>query len=103
MAHILSNYHQWLFLEMALNGSSTEKEQTASWLRWIHNHIHGSISPDTQKELGIPEGVDAYGYINELKAYTVETFIWATIAFLERFGRKCVGDVDAIEMALMVK
>jgi len=79
---------------MATNGSSTEKEQTASWLRYIHKRIHGSISPETREELGIPEDVDEYGYIEELKAYVIETFIWATIAFQERFGRKCVVDIN---------
>jgi hypothetical protein len=75
-------------VELALNGSSMEKEQTASWLRFIHRHIGGSISPEMRKKFGMPDDVDEYGYIDELKAYIMETLTWATIAFSERFGRK---------------
>ncbi|KAJ7640491.1 Decaprenyl diphosphate synthase-like protein [Mycena polygramma] len=78
----------YLYVEMALNGSSEEKEQTASWLRWMHRHIHGSINEETRKELGIPEDVDEYGYIDELKAYIMQTLTWATISFQERFGKQ---------------
>jgi hypothetical protein len=73
---------------MALNGSSEEKEQTASWLRWMHRHIHGSINEETRKELGMPDDVEQYGYIDELKAYIMETLTWATISFQDRFGRR---------------
>ncbi|KAJ6589001.1 Decaprenyl diphosphate synthase-like protein [Mycena capillaripes] len=78
----------YLYVEMALNGSSEEKEQTASWLRWMHRHIHGSINEETRKELGMPEDVDHYGYIDELKAYIMQTLTWATISFQERFGKR---------------
>ncbi|KAJ7086460.1 hypothetical protein B0H15DRAFT_350759 [Mycena belliarum] len=78
----------YLYVEMALNGTSEEKEQTASWLRWMHRHIHGSINEETRKELGIPDDVDNYGYIDELKAYIMQTLTWATIAFQDRFGRR---------------
>ncbi|KAJ7471916.1 Decaprenyl diphosphate synthase-like protein [Mycena latifolia] len=78
----------YLYLEMALNGTSEEKEQTASWLRWMHRHVHGSINEETRKELGMPDDVDRYGYIDELKAYIIQTLAWATIAFQERFGRR---------------
>ncbi|KAF8147790.1 hypothetical protein K438DRAFT_459260 [Mycena galopus ATCC 62051] len=71
----------YLYVEMALNGSSEEKEQTASWLRWMHRHIHGSINEETRQELGIPDDVDHYGYIDELKAYIMQTLTWATISF----------------------
>ncbi|KAF8147785.1 hypothetical protein K438DRAFT_1867311 [Mycena galopus ATCC 62051] len=77
----------YLYLEMALNGSSEEKEQTASWLRWMHRHIHGSINEETRQKLGIPDDVDHYGYIDELKAYIMQTLTWATISFQERFGK----------------
>lgn len=79
---------KYLYVEMALNGSSEEKEQTASWLRWMHRHIHGSINEETRKELGMPADVDHYGYIDELKAYIMETLTWATISFQDRFGRR---------------
>jgi hypothetical protein len=72
---------------MALNGSSAEKEQTASWLRWIHRHIHGTITPEMREELGLPDDVKEYGYLDELKAYTMDTLTWTTIAFQTRFGR----------------
>lgn len=65
-----------------------EKEQTASWLRFLHKHIYGSVTPETRKELGMPDDIDEYGYIDELKAYIMETLTWATISFSERFGRK---------------
>ncbi|KAF7328933.1 Alkyl transferase [Mycena venus] len=78
----------YLYVEMALNGSSEEKEQTASWLRWMHRHIHGSINEETRKELGMPDDVDHYGYIDELKAYIMQTLTWATISFQERFGKR---------------
>jgi hypothetical protein len=73
---------------LALNGSSEEKEQAASWLRLMHKHIHGSITPDVRKELEIPDDIDTYGYIDDLKAYVLETLTWSTIAFQDRFGRK---------------
>ncbi|KAF7342539.1 Alkyl transferase [Mycena sanguinolenta] len=66
-----------LYVEMALNGSSEEKEQTASWLRWTHRHIHGSISDAKRKELAIPE-----------EAYVMQTLIWAAISFEDRFGKR---------------
>jgi hypothetical protein len=78
----------YLYVEMALNGTSEEKEQTASWLRWMHRHIHGSITEETRQELGIPEDVETYGYIDELKAYIMETLTWATISFQQRFGQR---------------
>ncbi|KAJ6582921.1 hypothetical protein DFH09DRAFT_278529 [Mycena vulgaris] len=62
----------YLYVEMALNGTSEEKEQTASWLRWMHRHIHGSINEETRKDLGMPDDVDHYGYIDELKAYIMQ-------------------------------
>ena len=73
---------------MALNGCSTEKEQTASWLRWIHRHIYGQITPEVRRNLGMPDDVNEYGYINELKAYTIEALTWATLAFQMRFGQQ---------------
>jgi hypothetical protein len=92
---------------MALNGTSEEKEQTASWLRWMHRHIHGSITDEMREELGIPEDVETYGYIDELKAYIMETLTWATskyihvclmtllielaVSFQMKYGRKLVS------------
>jgi hypothetical protein len=32
------------------------------------------------------EEFEEYGYIDELKAYVLETLTWATIAFEERYG-----------------
>ncbi|KAJ7754225.1 hypothetical protein DFH07DRAFT_959921 [Mycena maculata] len=78
----------FLYVELALNGTSEEKEQTASWLRWIHRNIHGTITPEMRKTLGLPDGIDHYGYIDDLKAYVVETLTWSTIAFQDRFGRR---------------
>jgi hypothetical protein len=92
-------------VELLLNGSSKEKEQTASWLRWIHQHIEGSISAEMRKELGIPEEIEKYGYMNELKvhllhpssfranstldqAYIMQTLTWAVISFQDRFGQR---------------
>ncbi|KDR79578.1 hypothetical protein GALMADRAFT_1245135 [Galerina marginata CBS 339.88] len=77
----------YLYVEMALNGTSEEKEQTASWLRWMHRHIHGAITDEMREELEIPADVETYGYIDELKAYIMYTLTWATIAFQTRFGR----------------
>lgn len=74
-------------MEMTLNGSSEEKEQIASWLRWIHSHIHGPITDEMHKQLGIPEDIETYGYIDELKAYVIETLTYSNIAFQTRFGR----------------
>ena len=79
-----------LLAEVMHNGTSEEKEQMASWLRWIHRHIHGVITNETREELGIPVDIEAYGYIDKLKAYTMYTLTWATIAFQTRFGRPCV-------------
>lgn len=79
-----------LLLEVASNGAHEEREKMASWLRWIHRHIHGVITEETRKELGIPVDIEAYGYVDELKAYIVYMLIWATIAFQTRFGRACV-------------
>jgi hypothetical protein len=59
---------------MALNGSSEEKEQIASWLRWTHRHIYGSINAGMREELGLPEEVDQYGYIDELKGAAIS--VW---------------------------
>jgi hypothetical protein len=44
----------------------------------MHRHIHGIVTDEMRTELGIPEGVDAYGYIDELKAYVMESLTWAT-------------------------
>ncbi|KAF7342659.1 Alkyl transferase [Mycena sanguinolenta] len=57
----------FLYVEMALNGSSEEKEQTASWLRWTHRHIHGPINDEMRKKLGIPERIDDYGLSTRAK------------------------------------
>ncbi|KAJ7834709.1 putative undecaprenyl diphosphate synthase-domain-containing protein [Mycena olivaceomarginata] len=81
----------YLCVELLLNGSSKEKEQTASWLRWIHRHIEGSISAEMRKELGIPEEIEKYGYMNELKAYIMQTLTWAVISFQDRFGQRLSG------------
>ncbi|PPQ78863.1 hypothetical protein CVT25_002431 [Psilocybe cyanescens] len=92
----------YLYVEMALNGTSEEKEQTASWLRWMHRHIHGSITDEMREELGIPEDVETYGYIDELKAYIMYTLTWATISFQTRFGRplsKRAKDTIVLEYA----
>ncbi|KAF7342576.1 DUF2236 domain-containing protein [Mycena sanguinolenta] len=106
--------HTFLYLEMVHHGSSQEKEQTASWLRWMHRHVHGSINEEMRKELGIRDQVDQYGYTNDLKenslscslfshqptmipdqAYVLETLIWMTISFQERFG-KPYGDFELL-------
>ncbi|PPQ81724.1 hypothetical protein CVT25_013448 [Psilocybe cyanescens] len=78
----------YLFVEMVFNGTSEEKEQTASWLRWIHRHIHGHITDDMHKELGVPSDVKTYGYIDDLKAWVMYTLTYATIAFQMRYGRQ---------------
>ena len=38
----------------------------------------------------MPDDIDEYGYIDELKAYIMETLTWATVSFSERFGRRLV-------------
>jgi len=53
----------------------------------MHRHIHGVITEEMREELGIPEGIDTYGYIDELKAYIMQTLTWSTISFQTRFGR----------------
>ncbi|KAJ7240804.1 Decaprenyl diphosphate synthase-like protein [Mycena rebaudengoi] len=78
----------FLYVELALYGSSEEKEQIASWLRWMHQHVQGPINAELRKELGLPDDIDHYGYIDELKAYVMETLTWATIEFQNRFGRR---------------
>lgn len=81
----------FLYMELALNGSSEEKEQTGSWLRWVHRHIEGSISPEAQKKWTIPAEFNAYGYLDEFKAFVIETLAFATIEFQQKFGRRCVS------------
>ena len=75
-------------MELALGGTSMEKEQAASWLRFLHRNIDGSIAPQSRKELGLPADYVACGYTNELKAYVLETLTYSTISFLERFDKK---------------
>ena len=65
-----------------------EKEQTASWLRYLHRTVDGSIAPQSRKELGLPTDYVGYGYTNELKAYVLEMLTYSTISFLERFDKK---------------
>lgn len=77
----------YLFVEMIFNGTSEEKEQTASWLRWIHRSIHGPITDEMRKELGVPADVKSYGYIDDLKAWVMHSLTYATIAFQMRYGR----------------
>ncbi|KAF7334704.1 Alkyl transferase [Mycena venus] len=77
----------FLYVELALNGTSEERGQTASWLRWTHKNIRGSVNPEMRKEFGLPDSIDHYGYTDPLKAYVMETLTWSTIAFQERFGR----------------
>ena len=79
-----------ILVEVAHNGTDEEKEKVASWLHWIHRHIHGVITEETRKELGIPADIEAYGYADELKAYVVYMLTWASIAFQKRFGRQCI-------------
>jgi len=69
----------YLYVEMALGGTSEEKEQTASWPRWMHRHIHGSITEEMREEPGIPVDVETYDDIDELKVYVMYTLTWATI------------------------
>lgn len=78
----------FLFVELALNGSSEEKEQTASWVRWMHRNVHGPITPEMQKELALSEDVTVYGYMDELKAFVIESLAFATLSFQTRFGRE---------------
>lgn len=78
----------FLFVELALNGSATEKEQTACWLRWTHRSVKGAMSPDARSSLGIGKTDAEYGYTEELKAYVLQTMTWATIEFCNRFGRR---------------
>ncbi|KAJ7512250.1 hypothetical protein B0H11DRAFT_2182634 [Mycena galericulata] len=80
----------FLYVELALNGSSEEREKIASWLRWMHRNIHGSVTPKGRKQLGLPNGIDYYGYLDDLKAYVMETLTWSTLTFQERFG-KCLS------------
>jgi hypothetical protein len=83
----LTRSAQFLYVELALNGSSEEQEQIASWLRWTHKHIRGSVTPEIREEFNLPEEMDHYGYTDDLKAYVMETLTWSTIAFLDRFDR----------------
>ncbi|KAJ7472957.1 hypothetical protein B0H11DRAFT_2282760 [Mycena galericulata] len=48
----------FLYVELALNGSSEEREQIASWLRWMHRNIYRSVTPEGRKQLGLPNGID---------------------------------------------
>ncbi|KAJ7074758.1 putative undecaprenyl diphosphate synthase-domain-containing protein [Mycena amicta] len=78
----------FLYVELALNGSSEEQDQTASWLTQLHRHVRGSIDEKTRKEWGIDKNLADYGFMDELKVYVMETLTWSTIAFEERFGRR---------------
>ncbi|CAK5267944.1 unnamed protein product [Mycena citricolor] len=76
----------FIYVELALNGTNQEQEQTASWLRWMHRHIHGPVTEKTRADFGIPDGIDMYGYVDDLKVYVIQTLTWVTIAFEERFN-----------------
>ncbi|CAK5283454.1 unnamed protein product [Mycena citricolor] len=76
----------FIYVELALNGTNHEQEQTASWLRWVHRHIHGLVTEKTRADFGIPDGIEMYGYVDDLMVYVIQTLTWATIEFEERFG-----------------
>ncbi|CAK5283456.1 unnamed protein product [Mycena citricolor] len=76
----------FIYVELALNGTNQEQEQTASWLRWMHRHIRGPVTEKTRADFGIPDGIDMYGYLDDLKVYVIQTLTWVTIAFEERFN-----------------
>ena len=79
-----------LLAEVAHNGTDNEKEKIGSWLRWLYRHPHGILTEKMRKELGIFVDIEMNGYMDNLNAYTMRTFIWAVIAFQTRFGRPCV-------------
>ena len=76
-----------LLAEVAHNGTDTEQEKIGSWLRWLYRHPHGILTEKMRKELGIFVDIEMNGYMDNLNAYTMRTFIWAVIAFQTRFGR----------------
>ncbi|KAJ7791437.1 hypothetical protein B0H14DRAFT_2624993 [Mycena olivaceomarginata] len=83
---------QYLCVELLLNGSSKKRSKLLPGFGWIHRHIEGSISAEMRKELGIPEEIEKYGYMNELKAYIMQTLTWARwISFQDRFGQRLSG------------
>ncbi|KAH9481054.1 hypothetical protein JR316_0005573 [Psilocybe cubensis] len=61
----------FLFAEMMFNGTSEEREQTASWLAWTHRNIHGRITSKAREELRLPEDFKSYGYTDDLKAWVM--------------------------------
>jgi hypothetical protein len=74
-------------MELALGGTSMEKEQSASWLRFLHRTADGSIAPP-RKELGLRTDYVGHGYTNKLKAYVLDALAYSTISFLEIFDKK---------------
>ncbi|KAH9481056.1 Isoprenyl transferase [Psilocybe cubensis] len=77
----------FLFAEMMFNGTSEEREQTASWLAWMHRNIHGRITIKAREELRLPEDFKSYGYTDDLKAWVMHSLTYATIAFQMRYGQ----------------
>ena len=77
-----------MFVELALNGSSEEKDKLASWLRQVHRHVRGTVPASVLTAAGLEDVEATYGYTPELMAYVVETLTWSVIAFYKRFGRR---------------
>jgi hypothetical protein len=59
-----------------------EKEELHLGLRFKQRHIVVAISPETRKQLRMPDDLDESDYIVELKAHIMEILTWATISFL---------------------
>ena len=77
-----------MFVELALNGTSEDKDKLASWLRHIHVPIQGTVPTRVLAADGLEDMEGRYGYTHELMAYIVETLTWSVVSFHRRFGRR---------------